>query len=137
LDGTRKNKLETLALHHDIAEVKTGDVPTPTKKHIEEKTDALERYELEAYPQYIVFKNSVVMSDPVLIHILKMADLIEAIYFLEEEGIGQHASEVKSLLASQLAEIHTLTKEDDRYKHENLDPIWEIFTELCPKWTLY
>ena len=137
LEHSRREKLETLALHHDIAEVKIGDIPTPTKKIIENETDALDLAELDAYKEYITFSRSVMQSDPLLILLLKMADLMEAVHFLEEEGIGKHAEQVKLLLAKQLAELHESTVWDEKYKHENVEAAWGVFKELCPPWINY
>jgi 5'-deoxynucleotidase YfbR-like HD superfamily hydrolase len=138
LDLDRRHKLETLALHHDIAEVKMGDIPTPTKHFIEKAADvargAVDLCELEAYPEYVVFKTTIENSDPLLVLLMKMADLIEAVHFLEEEAIGNHALDVKRLLANQLAELHTKTEQDERFKHENIKAVWDVFNSICPGW---
>lgn len=71
-----------IALFHDMDEVVIGDIPTPTKERLNKynikwpgpKTDT-------HWPE---------------VHVVKCADLIEAMWFLENNGIGRHADQVKT-----------------------------------------
>lgn len=102
-----QNKLSLLnwALTHDMIESITGDVPTPFKKSLNAAAGydvvakAEDLVDREQMAQYRMIKGTVVES------IVKIADLIEAIYFLSDNGIGTHAKSVNDLLRSQLNEL--------------------------------
>ena len=74
------------ALYHDITEVVTGDVATPTKRLAEFDDKGL-------CPRFDELDNAV-FNTPMK-EIVKLADFIEAILFLHIEGIGVHAEKVK------------------------------------------
>lgn len=72
------------AFDHDLDEILTGDIPTPAKKRlgIDSGYSGKSKNECSDFEVAIV----------------KMADVIEAILFVEENGVGQHASEVMGYL---------------------------------------
>ena len=89
-----KIRLMNWALYHDILEVRAGDMPTPFKKALERVAgdDVVEKAEREfdndATAQYRDIKGTPVEM------IVKLADLLEAIKFLNENGLGDHARQV-------------------------------------------
>lgn len=102
-----KNKMMLLqwSLAHDMMEVKTGDTPTPFKRALEavggegivEKAEA--HMDNDATGAYRLVKGTEIEM------IVKLADQIEAIFFLQDNGYGQHAIEVLDGLRSILADM--------------------------------
>ena len=83
--GEPDEKVTKAALCHDLEEVLFGDIPTPAKRHLREK--------------YGIEVNKLLSSMPYdLSHIegiiLKTADFLDAILFLRDNGLGQHAVDV-------------------------------------------
>jgi 5'-deoxynucleotidase YfbR-like HD superfamily hydrolase len=100
-------KLLQWSLSHDLIEVRTGDVPTPVKRFLEEAggagilekaEDLVDREHMGAYRQ---IKGSEIEM------LVKLADQIEAIYFLQDNGIGAHAKQVLDGLRQILADMVT------------------------------
>lgn len=100
-------KLLQWSLSHDLIEVRTGDVPTPFKRFLEEAggagilekaEDLVDREHMGAYRQ---IKGSEIEM------LVKLADQIEAIYFLQDNGIGAHAKQVLDGLRQILADMVT------------------------------
>lgn len=91
------------ALSHDIMEVRTGDTPTPFKHKLEEAAGydvvhkAEELTDHEASGAYRIVKGTEIET------IVKLADQIEAIFFLQDNGIGAHALQVLDGLRSILS----------------------------------
>lgn len=83
---------EELALTHDLAEIRTGDHPTPFKTP--EVKEALEKLEQEVYP--------VIPTAKPARDLVKFCDTAEAILFLKLYGVGKHAADVRELLAEQM-----------------------------------
>jgi len=81
-----------LALTHDLAEIRTGDAPTPHKTP--EVKAHLDKVEQEIYQQIPV-------SDRVK-QLVKFCDTAESVLFLKLYGQGRHAEEVRELLAVQM-----------------------------------
>jgi len=81
------------AIFHDIAEVVTGDIPTPTKEMARNAGLDL---------------NSLVDCTPIVLLtgtqklILKACDLIDAMRFLAVEGYGEHAKVVLSSIRTKV-----------------------------------
>lgn len=76
-------KLTSYALVHDLDEVITGDIPTPTKQRVRDKGVEI---------------NDLMNTSPVpdlYKRIIKMADYIDALWYLAENGVGRHAERVE------------------------------------------
>lgn len=89
------------AMWHDLLEIKTGDIATPTKRRIEALSpELLESIEKEFSPEYARISADTTKTVKMVV---KMADMIEAVAFISEEGSGGHAAEVKEYLHGALA----------------------------------
>lgn len=103
-DGHRLRLLQW-SLAHDMMEVKTGDTPTPFKRALEaaggegivEKAE--EHMDRDATSAYRLVKGTEIEM------IVKLADQIEAIFFLQDNGYGQHAIEVLDELRAILSQM--------------------------------
>lgn len=76
------------AIVHDAGEVRTGDIPTPTKRRLRDVIgkpfdDVLDQFDFEIGP-----------TPPHIVMILKCADFLESMVFLEEHQVGRHAATV-------------------------------------------
>lgn len=88
------------ALHHDLSEIITGDISTVAKQIIkgnggEKGVDALDN----VFPK---IKELQARCKALGMAIVKVADIIDAITFLEIEGVGTHAETVKVRLKLRL-----------------------------------
>lgn len=89
------------ALAHDVPEVVCGDTPTPTKKRIEANGFDMEVIYCDIDPTYSDIKEYV-DTDKIVHDIVKVADLLESYYFLNENGAGRHADQVCANIATKL-----------------------------------
>jgi 5'-deoxynucleotidase len=108
LHPDRKLMLLQYALSHDLIEVRTGDLPTPFKGYLQIAGGAdviTKANELVDYEQASV--DRMVKGTEVEMFV-KIADLVEAIFFLQDNGTGMHAADVLKELLSILvnAVIH-------------------------------
>lgn len=90
------------ALLHDLPEVLIGDLPTPTKRAIEQRAgnpDIWKKLERDV--------SGHIPPDPGTLasHIVKIADCIEGWYFMHEEGIGEHAADTKLTLMKRARDV--------------------------------
>ena len=85
------------ALKHDLAEVLTGDVPTPTKRHLNGSFEELERS--------VTFDGRDTRSTQRVKELVNFADLVEAAVWLGRYGLGSHARKVRRHLETQLLEL--------------------------------
>lgn len=105
LHHSQQLKLLQWALSHDILEAKTGDMPTPFKRALEAVggegiVDRAEDFvDRETAGAYRAIEGTAIEM------IVKLADQIEAIFFLQDNGYGQHALEVLDGLRRILAEM--------------------------------
>jgi 5'-deoxynucleotidase len=105
LQESGKLKLLQWALAHDIIEVRTGDMPTPFKRDLEaiggkgivEKAE--DRVDAETMAAYRQVRGTEVET------IVKLADQIEAIFFLQDNGVGAHAKQVLDGLRAILSDM--------------------------------
>lgn len=74
------------ALLHDIDEVITGDIPSPTKAKARSKG-----VDLNA----ILATEPPMEPRPEVVRIVKAADLLDNLWYIENYGHGRHANEVK------------------------------------------
>lgn len=104
--GVNRGELVLHALFHDIAEVRLGDMPTPTKQALVNLlgSNPLKTLEDRIMPPAV--------GDQMVKYIVKLADIIEAIQFLDVEGVGSHAAQVKQkmhdLYVQKIAECQRL-----------------------------
>lgn len=98
-------KLLQWSLAHDIIEVRTGDIPTPFKRVIEQAggKHVLEKAEDLIDPDF--GGNYRQIQGTEIEAIVKLADQIEAIYFLQDNGRGAHAIEVLDGLREILSKM--------------------------------
>lgn len=75
------------ALVHDLAEVILGDIPTPTKARMREMGFDFKKLEHSVFP--------LADADPGVEKIVKIADVMEAWWFIKNHGQGRHASMVE------------------------------------------
>jgi 5'-deoxynucleotidase YfbR-like HD superfamily hydrolase len=105
-------------LFHDSAEIRYGDVPTPGKAFMRQFTnqpDLFEKMDTAIMPSIPFFKDEVSWG---LGPIIKLADLIEAAWWISENGVGAHARFVADKCRQQMREfIH-----DNNY-HEIANPV--------------
>jgi 5'-deoxynucleotidase YfbR-like HD superfamily hydrolase len=89
------------ALVHDMAEVLTGDMATPLKDFIGPEAKArLEKFE----EQILVLGRSIETGDRIK-WIVKIADLVEAITFLNQHSITEHGKQVAGYLREKLDRV--------------------------------
>jgi 5'-deoxynucleotidase len=126
LHPDKKLMLLQYALAHDLIEVRTGDMPTPFKKYLQmvgglqilDRANELVDAE-QASVDRMVKGTEVEMF-------VKIADMVEAIFFLQDNGTGMHAENV---LAELLYLLATLV---DTYS--KMYPHFEVVTavrEVC------
>ncbi len=104
LDDSGLLRIMEYASLHDTPELLMGDLPSPLKRHIEQICGAdnpIETIEAEIAPWLIEMKNEIQQHHPEHLVIIKLADMIDAILFIEHEGIGNHAREVAKGLKEQ------------------------------------
>ena len=100
-------RLVQWALSHDMIEVRTGDMPTPFKRALEQVAGAgvVERAE-DVVDRDMAGAYRKIRGTEVEM-IVKLADQIEAIYFLQDNGVGAHARQVLDGLRAILAQMVT------------------------------
>jgi len=105
-DANRRMQLMYWALCHDIIEVKTGDICTPFKQVLKMAGGDEIVYQAEALvdPNHVEFFKSFVQGTPIEA-IVKISDMLEAINFLGDNGIGSHAIEVYKNMVAQLLQM--------------------------------
>lgn len=119
LDVAHINIAREWAMIHDIPEVITGDIATPTKEAMRRAvpdSDPVKRIELELDIHYKIVYNRVKNKYPIIKDIVKIADVIEAINFLNHEGIGKHANEVRDGL---MATVSGMLTDINKYQTES------------------
>jgi 5'-deoxynucleotidase len=111
-------KLLQWSLSHDIIEVRTGDTPTPFKRVLEQAggKGVFEKAEDLVDSDYAGAYRQIRGTDIEVI--VKLADQIEAIYFLQDNGIGAHAIRVLDGLREILSKMVNDIEKD--YPHLNV-----------------
>lgn len=120
-------KLITWALNHDIVEVYTGDIPTPFKRALEKHGAKITAAEEEFMKEYGGMSR--IAESEVYGLIVKFADLLEAIWFLKDNGIGDHARKVLTGLYDNMYDMVDLYEKE----YPNLDirsGIYEVRKEM-------
>ena len=127
LSPARMLNVQNWALLYDLPEVVTGDIATPTKRAMRQAVpdqDPVRHIELSLDRGYRDLYLGLKESDPVVLDIVKLADLLEAVNFLMVEGMGKHAEEVE--MGLRVAFLEKLS--ECREKHPDLD--WEKASEI-------
>lgn len=103
------------ALVHDIPEVVCGDTPTPTKRRMERSHSfSMEVLHETIDPTYKKLKEQAkTIQGGMPYDLVKIADLMEAIHFLHDHGIGKHAKQVKKGIQISLDVL--IEKFSDKY----------------------
>jgi 5'-deoxynucleotidase len=93
------------ALSHDLIEVLTGDLASPFKSQAKMLNDVfVEQVEGSMSPWYAAMRARV--ADPEVEMIVKLADMIEALNFITDNGLGQHAvRQVESDIRTRLTDM--------------------------------
>lgn len=103
------------AFDHDLDEVFTGDIPTPAKKTYERLGDYHGKWRQHC---------SGMETD-----IVKTADIMEALLFIRENGVGRHANECKTYLMIKLdTHLKEAWEDSPRYRSIVMSMIEEIET---------
>ena len=100
LSSTNQAFAEEWALTHDLAEVRTGDMPTPNKTP--EVKNWLDQVEHSIYPPIKLTEAGI--RGTAVGAFCKHCDICEAILFLKLYGMGRHAMDVRDVLQLQMAE---------------------------------
>jgi 5'-deoxynucleotidase YfbR-like HD superfamily hydrolase len=111
-DPHQRLELIFWAMYHDLIEVKTGDLATPFKECLRQAGGAeivqeAERIADEEYSEM----HARVRGTPIGA-IVKIADMIEAAYFLQDNGLGSHAQEVLANIYRSIRELANDSVED-------------------------
>ncbi|MBC8208187.1 MAG: HD domain-containing protein [Desulfobulbaceae bacterium] len=111
LDDSGLLRIMDYASLHDTPELLMGDLPSPLKRHIEAisgDNNPIQKIEQEIAPWLGEMREEMRRRNPEHLLIVKLADLIDALLFIEHEGLGVHAREVarglREILATKLAE---------------------------------
>ncbi len=111
LDDSGLLRIMDYASLHDTPELLMGDLPSPLKRHIEAisgDNNPIHLIEQEIAPWLGEMREEMRRRNPEHLLIVKLADLIDALLFIEHEGIGAHAREVgrglREILAAKVAE---------------------------------
>ncbi|WP_051309283.1 YfbR-like 5'-deoxynucleotidase [Desulfogranum japonicum] len=104
LTDTHLLQIMEYASLHDTPELLMGDLPSPLKRHIESISgtqNPIEQIEQEIAPWLGHMKKTLRKEH---LCVVKIADIIDALLFITEEGIGSHAKKVVQLLRRTLDE---------------------------------
>ena len=110
--GVNREWLMGRALTHDLPEVLTGDLPTPIKKKLKAAGagSILQTIEDEVDPRITYLRKKT--TESVEGDIVKLADIIEAISFMNGCGRGNHARMVEEVLMRDMDGLITRMQKD-------------------------
>lgn len=97
------------ALIHDLPEVITGDLATPTKRALRAAVpqgDPIHSVECALDGRYSEIYRRLKTDYPYALQFIKLADLLEAIAFIQIEGAGGHAQRVEDGLKQAFANVY-------------------------------
>jgi len=115
------------AMWHDLPEIRTGDINTAVKTYLKKVCgeDTLKAVEYSYSDEYALIDRTTFST---IKDLVKLADYMEALGFLNIEGKGPHASEVALII---YADMHAHFREAKAnscvYEWDNLLPImWSL-----------
>lgn len=110
-DDRTRHLLLLWASVHDLPEVITGDIPTPVKGAFDKQK--LIKIEDLSGGYYLKSKRKVMNSPSkdLIIAITKIADMMDATFFLNEYGYGDHARTVRDKLIDRLSDYGVMLDE--------------------------
>ena len=97
------------AIYHDLDEVITGDIPTPTKDRAKAGGVDLNDNGIKVPYRWDSIK--------AVREVVKAADYIEAAWFLKENGVGRHADSVKEDIVNKMTEYFQVTFNESEMAH--------------------
>lgn len=131
----RRLRLIDFALHHDLVEQATGDISTPVKQRIRaivasNGIDPFDTMEKEICETCYQIKKD---AGELLRSIVKLADIMDGIQFLNSEGHGEHSKHVLLKLKKTLDTlINKCRYEWPRYNWDGADYVYcEIMDNKC------
>lgn len=130
-DPKRRLTLLYWAMSHDIIEVRTGDICTPFKQVLKMAggDEIVHQAEALVDPNHVAFFKEFVEGTPIEAFV-KIADLLEALHFLQDNGLGAHSKEVlENMRRNTLSLMH---KYDSMFPDLDLvTAVYDIAQELC------
>lgn len=92
------------ALWHDMPEVYTGDIPTPFKHSLGKS--AIHKAENMVCPEHADLLRRVLAHphSKTILAVVKLADIVEAVLYLQTDGLGAQAAAVKSELQNLMVD---------------------------------
>lgn len=121
LEDAYQKLAEEWALVHDLAEIRTGDAPTPHKTP--EIKSWLQDVEHDVYPPIKMLESSIAGTEAATF--CKFCDTAESILYLKLHGIGKHAADVQELLSQQLR----LRLESSDLSNDKCNTLLELFCD--------
>lgn len=123
-------KLVLMAAFHDMAEVRTGDIPTPAKAQIRESMsdtlvpDVFKRMERELMPEipYLCAgwpSSAEGKSQELMNNILKMADMIADAWWITENAMGIHGKMVANGNVQAMMRYAAKLDDEDTARSDN------------------
>lgn len=95
--GLRSDTLIKAALEHDLDEIHTGDIPTPSKRRMRER--GVDPRILEDERPFVA------LLDPGEHMVLKALDVLESVHFLTNFAVGLRAHSVRAKLSTTFDEL--------------------------------
>ncbi|MEN8199178.1 MAG: YfbR-like 5'-deoxynucleotidase [Thermodesulfobacteriota bacterium] len=131
LDDSGLLQIMDYASLHDTPELLMGDLPSPLKRHIEHisgEDDPIRAIEHEIAPWLTEMREAIRRDHPEYLLIVKLADIMDALIFISDEGIGKHAKKVVHILEEMFAKKLGQARED--YPQYTWQSTEELLNEL-------
>lgn len=116
------------ALVHDLDEVITGDIPTPTKQRLLRHDPAIRGILEES------FGSASIPADPesLTMKIVKLSDLMESAFHVKQHGDGIHARQVAGEVESIL--LDTIARLTDQELKDAATAVWSALNHDQREW---